>query len=289
MSRKPKQEKGKEMEMEKTVENIRYDEILRLAEEGKAGAKIIWLRDGSHSLDDLQIVLEFRKLGFRYEICNYIGRFEKNAIRIEFTYGQKKRVRKPVIFTLKEEHIRLIENLNFKVYAETEYDDRYIPGIDRKRPFGNGGATGDVLEILGRECDEEGEFRKEDIDEAETLLIELPLALEVVVENKTFTPGDYEVERHGAYCQYRLMKNYKALHAALDEVEETLCRTEEDRKMFSRLQEICMNVFGDDPWDVMEVVSCGKGQGAFWDGAVRIFEKHHAQACGKAAAQDPEG
>lgn len=114
---------------------------------------------------------------------------------------QKLSRQEPVAFTLKEEHIKLIENLNFKVYAETEYNDRYIPEIDRKRPFGNSGATGDVLEILGRECDEESEFREEDIDEAETLLIELLLALEVVVKNQTFTPGDYEVERCGAYSQ----------------------------------------------------------------------------------------
>jgi hypothetical protein len=184
------------------------------------------------------------------------------------------------IFTLKEELIKMIENLNFRVYAATEYDDRYIPGIDRKRPFGNSGVTGDVLEILGRECDEEGEFREEDIDEAENLLIELPLALTVVVENKTFTPGDYEVKRYVSYSRYQRMKNYKALHAALDEAEETLCQTEEDRKRFIQLQEICMNVSGDNPWDVMRNIRWGEGLHAFWDGAFRIFEKHHAQARG---------
>lgn len=264
--------------MEKTVENIRYEDIQALAEEGKSGTKIIWLRDGSHSLDDLQIVLEFEKLGFRYTICNYRGKFEKNAIKIEFIYGRKQYGPGSVTFTLKEEHIRLIENLNFKVCAETEYDDRYIPEIDRKRPFGNSGTTGDVLRILGRECDEEGEFRKEDVDEAETLLIELPLALEIMVTHKTFTPGDYAVDRHGTYSQYRMMKNYKALHMALDEAEETLCRTEEDEKKFEMLQTICMNVFGDDPWDVMQDIRWGEGHGAFWDGAIRIFERHHAQA-----------
>lgn len=267
--------------MEKTVENIRYDDIQALAEEGKSGTKIIWLRDGSHSTDDLQTVLEFGKLGFRYKICNYIGKFEKNAIKIEFTYERKQYGQDPAIFTLKEEHIKLIENLNFKVCAETEYNDRYIPGIDRKRPFGNSGATGDVLEILGRECDEEGEFRKEDIDEAETLLIELPLALTVIVENKTFTPGDYEVERYGTYSQYQRMKNYKALNAALDEVEEALCRTEEDWERFTQLQEICMNVSGDNPWDVMRDIRWGEDLHAFWDGVIHIFEKHHAQARGK--------
>lgn len=134
------------------------------------------------------------------------------------------------------------------------------------------------MEILGRECDEEGEFREEDIDEAENLLLELPLALTVVAENKTFTPGDYEVERDGTYSQYRRMKNYKALHAALDEVEKTLCQTEEERKRFTQMQEICMNVFGDALWDVMQDIRWGEGQHAFWDGVIRIFKKHHAQA-----------
>lgn len=39
-----------------------------------------------------------------------------------------------------------------------------------------------------------------------------------------------------------------------------------------------MNVSGDNPWDVMQDIRWGEGHGAFWDGAIRIFEKHHAQA-----------
>ncbi len=202
---------------------------------------------------------------------------------------QKQQGQDPAIFTLKEGHIKLIENLNFKVCAETEYGDRYIPGIDRKRPFGNDGAILDVLRILGYRYNEYDEFHEEDVNEAEELLIELPLALTVVAENKTFTPGDYEVDRYGTYSQYRRMKNYKVLHAALDEAEETLCRTEEDRKRFTQLQEICMNVSGDNPWDVIKTVYWGKGLSTFWDGAIRIFEKHHAQARRKAVAQTPEG
>lgn len=189
---------------------------------------------------------------------------------------QEQHRQEPVFFTLKEEHIKLIEKLNFKVCAETEYNDRYIPGIDRKRPFGNSGATGDVLEILGRECDEEGEFREEDIDEAETLLVELPLALKAVVKNKTFTPGDYEVERYGAYSQYQMMRNYKALHMALDEVEGTLCQTDANLQKFGQLQTMCINVFGDDPWEAIQYIGWGKGKDPFWDSALEIFLKHKA-------------
>lgn len=191
---------------------------------------------------------------------------------------QKQQGQDPAIFTLKEGHIKLIENLNFKVCAETEYGDRYIPGIDRKRPFGNDGAILDVLRILGYRYNEYDEFHEEDVNEAEELLIELPLALEVVVKNKTFTPGNYEVRPYGAYFEYRIMKNYKEVHTALDEIEWTLCQTKEDREKFAQLQMICMNNFEDDPWDVMQAVLGCKGRGVFWDGVIQIFEKHHAQA-----------
>ena len=92
-------------------------------------------------------------------------------------------------FTLTEEHIRLAGNLNFRVCPDTEYDDPFIPGIDRKRPFGNSGAVDDVLDILGCERDEEGYCSAADVSHAEDLLIELPLALEVIVKNRTFEPG----------------------------------------------------------------------------------------------------
>ena len=75
--------------MDKIVDhNIRYDDISDLVEIGKHGNRIIWERDGSHSLDDLQIILEFEKAGFQYKIYNYEGEFEKNAIKIEFVYGE---------------------------------------------------------------------------------------------------------------------------------------------------------------------------------------------------------
>ena len=52
--------------MDKIIDEIRFNDVEFLAEEGKLGNKIIWRRDGSHSMDDLQIILEFEKLGFQY-------------------------------------------------------------------------------------------------------------------------------------------------------------------------------------------------------------------------------
>lgn len=72
--------------MDKIVENIWGNDIERLSREGKQGNKIIWIRDGHHSIDDLQIILEFAKLGFKYKIYNYKGNFEDKAIKIEFEY-----------------------------------------------------------------------------------------------------------------------------------------------------------------------------------------------------------
>lgn len=74
--------------MDKIMEDIRFGDISQLVEEGKLGNKIVWKRDGSHSIDDLQIILEFEKLGFQYKIYNYKGEFEKNAIKIEFVYKE---------------------------------------------------------------------------------------------------------------------------------------------------------------------------------------------------------
>ena len=54
--------------MDKIIDEIRFNDVEFLAEEGKLGNKIIWRRDGSHSMDDLQIILEFEKLGFQYKI-----------------------------------------------------------------------------------------------------------------------------------------------------------------------------------------------------------------------------
>ena len=38
-------------------------------------------------MEDLQIILEFEKLGFNYKIYNYEGKFEKEAIKAEFDYN----------------------------------------------------------------------------------------------------------------------------------------------------------------------------------------------------------
>lgn len=72
--------------MDKIVDSIWYNDIENLVEEGRQGNKIIWKRDGHHSTDDLQIILNFAEAGFEYKIYNYKGKYENKAIKIEFEY-----------------------------------------------------------------------------------------------------------------------------------------------------------------------------------------------------------
>lgn len=178
-------------------------------------------------------------------------------------------------FTLKEEHIELIANLNFKTCANTEYGDRFIPVIDRKRPFGNSGATNSVLEVLGCCCDGKGKYKKDDINRAEMLLIELPVALEIIVRNKTFRPGIYEVDEYAAYFNYKHMTNYQALLKPLKEIEETVVRTDIDAEKMEQMHRLCMNISGDDPYKIIDDLHFF-AQDSFLEKAVLILQKHKA-------------
>lgn len=90
-------------------------------------------------------------------------------------------------FKLKPEHIKIMTDLNFRISILIDSKDRYRPAIDVKRPFGNSGPTTNVCEIMGWHCDEEsGEYAAEDIEKAEMLIIELPVALQIVMQNHTF-------------------------------------------------------------------------------------------------------
>lgn len=177
-------------------------------------------------------------------------------------------------FELKAEHIKLISNLNFKVSVNTFYGDKYIPAIDRKRPFGNSGATHNVMEILGWYCDDEtGEYRQEDESKAEMLLIELPVALEIVTHQRTFTPGMYDVDMYSAYYNYKHILNYHALRKPLKEIEETVVETTDDAEQMEKLHAICMNVGGVDPWKVIDNLKWFSETG-FLERAIPIFEKY---------------
>lgn len=98
--------------------------------------------------------------------------------------------------------------------------DALIPGISRKRPFGNGWAVVSVLDILGCECEGDRKYKEEDTERARELLIELPVALEIVTQYKTFEPGVYEVSPYGAYARYQAAK--ARLHGSCQEEKPTI-------------------------------------------------------------------
>lgn len=148
-------------------------------------------------------------------------------------------------FKLKPEHIKIMTDLNFRISILIDSKDRYRPAIDVKRPFGNSGPTTNVCEIMGWHCDEESEeYAAEDIEKAEMLIIELPVALQIVMQNHTFEPGEYEVEEKYKDC---------------DQME--------------RLHEVCMNVSGDNPWKVIDDLKWF-AKTDFLADAIAVFEKH---------------
>lgn len=175
-----------------------------------------------------------------------------------------------VKFRLKEEHIKLIKELNFRTAVVTDSSDKYRPTIDVKRPFGNSGVTSNVCEIMGWYSNEDGEYPEKAINKAEMLLIELPVALEIVVSKQTFKPGEYEVDEYGAYFNYKHIKNYYELKAPLKEIEAEYANTDQ----MNKLHELCMNVSGENPYYIIEEL-LSFNQTDFTTYAISVFKKHY--------------
>lgn len=56
---------------------------------GKTGIPVKFVRDGVHGIKDLEIVAKFQEAGFLYNITTYKGRYDDNAICVEFHYVSK--------------------------------------------------------------------------------------------------------------------------------------------------------------------------------------------------------
>lgn len=175
-----------------------------------------------------------------------------------------------VKFRLKKEHIKLIKELNFRTAVVTDSSDKFRPAIDEKRPFGNSGVTSNVCEIMGWYSNEDGEYSEKAINRAEMLLIELPVALEIVVSKHTFTPGEYEVSEYGAYFNYKHIKNYYELRAPLKEIEAEYTNTDQ----INTLHELCMNVSGENPYQIIEEL-LDFNQTEFIAYAISVFKRHY--------------
>ena len=182
-------------------------------------------------------------------------------------------MKEKIVFELKPEHITLMKNLCFRTVIHTEYGDRFIPEINRKRPFGNSGAAYSAAEYLSCERDAEGKFSPETLGRIEELILELPVALEIVMDNQTFIPGKYEVSPYGAYCQYHALRKYHALKEPLNEMAQWVKQQAADYQgQLASLHEICMNIHGDDPWRVIEDLKFFSST-PFLEQAVTVFKR----------------
>ena len=169
-------------------------------------------------------------------------------------------------FELKQEHIDLISELNFKCLVSTEGNEiEYRPAIDYKRPFGNSGVTYDVLQRLGL-TDDDGKYTDANRKRAEQLIIELPVALEIIVQNKTFVPGEYEVDEHSAYFLYKGHCNLHFWQDAIEKFKETFCDT-------GHLVNLCMNHFDENPYRFLEDLRQWATNN-YMEKAVEVFEQY---------------
>jgi len=98
-------------------------------------------------------------------------------------------------FTLTEDHIKLLEN----AYVEWSDGENGDPAINSKRPYGNSSVAYDVAEILGWSYgkDEENyeELSSEQLYQADKIHRETKTALQIILQTKSFIPGNYEKEK----------------------------------------------------------------------------------------------
>ena len=102
-------------------------------------------------------------------------------------------------FTVTEDHIKLLEQLNIGWYT----GENDAPAVDSKRPFGNSDLEGDIIEITGRlsleEIDEcEGDIPAEHREWAQAIYLEMAWVLEIMTKRarQGIVPGEYRCDRY---------------------------------------------------------------------------------------------
>jgi len=94
-------------------------------------------------------------------------------------------------FTLTQQHIDLLTNAYVDYNSHTETG---APYIDPKRPYGNSDVAGDIAAILEIPLTED-EYGERDENQERALLAlhtETGTALQIILNCKTFEPGEYE-------------------------------------------------------------------------------------------------
>ena len=90
-------------------------------------------------------------------------------------------------FEIKNEHLELLK----RAYVSWEDCEYGAPSINCKRPYGNSHVEGDIAEILGWECDEDGWLSEEQSAKARTLHEETKTALQIALATQKFETGVY--------------------------------------------------------------------------------------------------
>lgn len=65
----------------------KVDKVIEVAKD--CGLDVIFERDGEHATNDLAVILKFQNAGFSYKISGYKGKYDDNAIKVEFHYTGK--------------------------------------------------------------------------------------------------------------------------------------------------------------------------------------------------------
>lgn len=94
-------------------------------------------------------------------------------------------------FQLTDEHIALLTG-NGRVWIEWDHAMNGAPCMDAKRPYGNSDLPRDIADILGWEYDPEEGVSNEQFARALRLHNQTQMALEVILNARTFEPGTYQ-------------------------------------------------------------------------------------------------
>lgn len=99
-------------------------------------------------------------------------------------------------FEVTEEHLKLLSE------AEWEFDDSMYegaPGINLKRPYGNGDVVRDICEAIGekpfKSYEGEEHWSKKQYEKAMRLHHELPVVLSIICQTRQVRPGMYRATR----------------------------------------------------------------------------------------------
>ena len=192
-------------------------------------------------------------------------------------------------FELKIEHLALAADLNFKPRGTWWEDDpkslEFIPEIDPKRPFGNTGAHYDVAQRLNLlKEDEHGDTPM--TPEIERLairyIVELPVALDIILRERTFNIGVYDVTANGAYFHYR---NYMTVWFWLDAIMACVdLKDTQGQSLFDRAYTFTSGA-GWNPYTILEYLRNWSGSGDTFE---RIYQVYRDIACQKYLKNHPD-